>query len=130
MTTRIVIGQRANGDSGIFVSPPGVDADTAADSALVLNVSAKVSQMILMGRLGAGTYNVPLGLTHPPYVFVTSQWDWAGVVGHTLGPGPFRPSPPFPAAAVSKCIVNGSGASVDIYAGYSVVYQVYSQAYA
>lgn len=31
MTNRVVLGQRANGNYGLFVSPAGVDANTAAD---------------------------------------------------------------------------------------------------
>lgn len=50
MSRRIVLGPRANGDVGLFVAPPGVDAMTAPDSALVLNVTSKVSQLVLMGR--------------------------------------------------------------------------------
>ena len=50
MTRRIIGGSRANGDVGLFISPPGVDAFTAADAALILNVTSKVSQLLLLGR--------------------------------------------------------------------------------
>ena len=124
---RMVIGPRANGDNGIFISPPGVDADTAADAALVLNVTSKVSQLILLGRI-AGSGTIPLGLSRSPFVFITSQWDWSGVIGHTTGPGPFRPSPP-PFGAASTATINSNGASMTISSIYSVLYQVYGQAF-
>jgi hypothetical protein len=34
MVDRVVLGQRSNGNYGLFVSPPGVNAYTAADDAL------------------------------------------------------------------------------------------------
>jgi hypothetical protein len=128
MTKRVVIGPRANGDVGLFVSPAGVNADTAADSALLLNVTSKVSQLIMTGLVSAGTSGITLGLSRSPYVFITSQWDWSGVVGHTQGPGPFRPSPP-PSGSASTVTINSNGASMTISAAYSVYYQVYGQAF-
>lgn len=128
MTKRIVLGPRANGDVGIFVSPVGVDADTAADSALRMTITSKVSQLILMGRVSIGTTNIPMGLTRSPYVFLTSQFDFSGVIGHTLGPGPFRPSP-VGSNIQSACAIVGNGASLTIVAAYVCVYQVYSQAW-
>jgi hypothetical protein len=128
MTKRVVIGPRANGDVGLFVSPSGVDADTASDSQLLLNVTSKVSQLILTGLVAAGTPTIALGLSRSPFVFITSQWDWSGVVGHTLGPGPFRPSPP-PSGTASTVTINSNGASMTISAAYTVYYQVYGQAF-
>jgi hypothetical protein len=130
MTKRVVIGPRANGDVGVFVSPSGVDADTAADSALRLSITSKVSQLILLGRVTAGGHTISLGLGRSPYVFLTSQWDFAGVSGHTLGPGPFRPSPPpISGAGVSYLVINSNGASMSINAAYTCVYAVYGQAF-
>lgn len=132
MTKRIIIGPRANGDIGVFVSPVGIDADTAADSALLLNVTSKVSQLILLGRITAsGT--IALGLHRSPYVFITSEWDFSGVTGHTAGPGPIRPSPPSSAYGFSTATINSNGASMTIAIGspgsYPVNYQVYGQAF-
>ncbi len=127
MSRRIVLGPRANGDVGLFVAPPGVDAMTAPDSSLALNVTSKVSQLILMGRASASTL-VALGLSRSPFVFLTSQWDFANVIGHTLGPGPFRPSPPF-FGTPSTCTINGNGASMSLSLSFPAIYQVYSQAF-
>jgi hypothetical protein len=126
MSRRVVIGSRANGDVGLFVSPPGVDAFTAPDSSLLLNVTEKVSQLILMGRV-TSSQTIALGLSRSPVVIVTSQYDWASVIGHTLGPGPFRPSPG-PGASSSNCIINGNGASITVQVSLPTVYQVYNQA--
>jgi hypothetical protein len=136
VSRRIVLGARANGDVGLFVAPPGADAMTAPDSALVLSATSKVSQLVLMGRVTSAAV-VPLGLSRAPFVFVTSQYDFAGIIGHTLGPGPVRPSPPFLAGAVpAKATINGNGASMTITLAstssggpYPVLYQVYSQAF-
>lgn len=127
MSRRIVLGARANGDVGLFISPPGVDAMTAADSALILNVTSKVSQLLLMGRIFS-SQTIPLGLSRSPYVFITSQWDFANVTGHTTGPGPFRPSPP-PFGTGSTATINGNGASMTLNIAYTTIYQVYSQAF-
>lgn len=127
---RVVLGPRANGDIGMFVSPFGVDADTAADSALRLSITSKVSQLILLGRVAAGSHLIPLGLGRSPYVFLTSQWDFAGVTGHVLGPGPFRPSPPPVAgSSASYVVINSNGVSMSISAAYTCVYAVYAQAF-
>ena len=126
MSRRVRGGPRANGDVGLFIGPPGADAATAADAALILNVSSKVSQLILMGR-AIQSVTVPLGLSRSPFVFLTSQYDWASVIGHTLGPGPFTPSPPFLAgASPSTAAINNHGESVSLNLVFPAVYQVYS----
>ena len=121
MSRRARVGPRANGDAGLFIGPPGADAATAADAALILNVSSKVSQLILMGR-AIQSVTVPLGLSRSPFVY-----DWASVIGHTLGPGPFRPSPPFLAgASPSTAAINNHGESMSLNLVFPAVYQVYS----
>jgi hypothetical protein len=125
MTRRVIIGPRANSDVGIFTSPPGVDADTAADSQLIMSVTSKVSQLILMGHVAAGNNTVLLGLNQRPFVFITSQWDFNGVIGHTTGSGPVRPSPPVGTASAS-CSINGNGASMTISSPLQINYFVYS----
>lgn len=128
LVKRVVIGPRANGDIGLFVSPPGVDADTALDANLLLNVTSKVSQLILLGRVTANA-TIALGLSRSPYVFLTSQYDFASVIGHTLGPGPFRPSPLFPATASSNCTINGNGVSMSLVLTLPTQYAVYGAAF-
>lgn len=126
---RIVLGPRANGDKGLFISPVGVDADTAADSALLLNASSKVSQLLLMGRI-TSTQTITLGLGRSPLVFITSEFNWSGITGHTAGPGPFRPSsPPGGATSASTCTVNSNGVSITITLTLPTTFQVYSQAF-
>jgi hypothetical protein len=127
MSRRVRAGQRANGDVGLFIAPPGLDASTAPDAALILNVTSKVSQLILLGKIvSSGT--VALGLSRSPFVFLTSQFDWSSVVGHTLGPGPFRPSPA-PGGGASNCVINGNGASMTFNLSFAATYQVYSAAF-
>jgi hypothetical protein len=128
MSRRIRAGERANGDVGLFIAPPGVDASTASDAALILNVTSKVSQLILLGKI-ASSGTVALALAHSPFVFLTSQFDWSNVIGHTLGPGPFRPSPPF-GTGTSTCTINGNGASMSFNLSLPATYQVYSAAFA
>lgn len=124
----MIRGQRANGDYGIFVSPPGVDAYTAADSQLLLNVSNKISQLILQGSV-PGSATVPLGLGARPIVLVTSYNNLAGVPGHTWGDGPVRPSPIQAGVPSSNVTINSGGASMGISASVKTVYSVYSKTY-
>lgn len=124
---RVVIGPRANGDVGVFVSPPGVDANTAADSALLLGITSKVSQLLLLGKIAAsGT--VILGLHRSPYVFLVSEYNFATIAGHVGGPGPIRPSPA-PGGTSSSATINSNGASMTITTTVPVSYQVYGQAF-
>jgi hypothetical protein len=127
MSRRIVLGPRANGDVGLFIAPPGLDAMTAGDAFLILNVTSKVSQLVLVGRIPASA-TIPLGLGRSPYVFITSQFDFSGVPGHTTGPGPLRPSPP-PGGTASTATINSNGVSMTITTIYPTVYQVYNQAF-
>lgn len=128
MTRCVILGPRNDGTIGIFVSPAGVDAFTAADSALLLNISSKVSQLILLGRVSASAV-ITLGLSRSPYVFVTGQYDFSAIIGHTLGPGPARPSPGVGQTNTSATI-NSNGASMTISTPTQpVVYQVYAQAF-
>lgn len=128
MSNRIVLGRRSNGDMGIFIAPAGVNAMTAADSALILNVSSKVTQLLLMGRVTAsGT--IAIGTSRSPFVIVTSQYNFSGVIGHTAGPGPLRPSPAPGGTSPCTCTVNGNGASITLNISIATVFQVYSQAF-
>jgi hypothetical protein len=121
---RIVVGKRGNGDVGVFVSPSGVDAYTAPDSSLIMSITSKVSQLIAIGH-AAGSTLVTLGLSQRPFVFLTSQYDFNNVFGHTTGPGPVRPSP-LALNPSSTATINGSGASMSISSSLPVKYFVYS----
>ena len=77
-----------------------------------------------MGRATASV-TVPLGLSRSPFVFLTSQFDWSNVIGHTLGPGPFRPSPP-PFGNPSSCAINNHGESMTLNLSFPATYRVYS----
>jgi hypothetical protein len=124
---RIVLGPRArDGQCGFFISPPGINADTAADSQLILNVSSKVSQLLFLGRATNGQL-VALGLARSPFVMLTTQWDFSSVIGHTLGPGPSRPSPPFlVSSSPSTATINGNGASMTLTLVLPGLYAVYN----
>jgi hypothetical protein len=125
---RIRIGDRANGDIGVFISPTGVDATTASDSQLVMGISTKISNLILLGHVSSSAL-VPLGLHSRPFIFLTSQYSFSGVIGHTAGPGPMRPSPPVSGGSSASALINSSGASMSITASTSVYYIVYSATY-
>lgn len=90
MTRRVVIGKRSNGDTGVFVSPVGVDAYTAADSALVLGISSRVSQLLLLGKV-TSSQNVTLGFGAVPHVLLTSLQTYLDAT--VSFSGPVRPAP-------------------------------------
>ena len=126
-TRRIVIGRRADGTYGIFVSRPGFDAYTTADVNLVLNIQSKVSQLILMGSVNS-TQVVPLGLSRSPVVLVTSKNTMAGVPGYVGPGGPTRPSPlAINVSAFASATINGNGASVTINAPIPTTFAVYAK---
>lgn len=127
MSRRVILGARANGDTGLFISPPGVDAYTAADSALVLNVSSKVSQLILLGSISSSQL-ISLGLGQQPIVLVTSYNTVSSSSGNQSGPS--RPSPVASDQGTSSSVViNSGGASMTISALVKTVYAVYSKAF-
>ena len=126
-TRRIVIGKRNDGTFGIFVSPSGVDAFTAADASLVLNIQSKVSQLILMGSVSSNQV-ISLGLSRSPVVHVTSKNTLAGVPGYSGAGGPTRPSPlAVNVSAFSYATINGNGASVTIIAPVPTSFAVYAK---
>lgn len=125
-----MVGKRSNGNLGIFVSPPGIDALTATDAQLTLNINSKISQLILLG-FSVGNQIIALGLSRSPFVFVTSQNTISDVPGYNGLNGPMRPSPvgisgvslSNPAAAAT---INSNGASMSISAGGRASYAVYN----
>ncbi|WP_257195872.1 MULTISPECIES: hypothetical protein [unclassified Bradyrhizobium] len=125
----------------MFVSKgSGFDAHTTADSNLILNVSAKVSTLLLLGKVSA-TQTIALGLSRSPIVMVTTQNPLTGLPGYSGSGGPCRPSPLItmtpdgsggyivgispPGAA----IINGNGASLTVSCSGPTVYAVYSKAF-
>lgn len=134
---RVVIGTRGNGDRGLFVSPPGVNAFTAADSALLLSIFSKMSQLLLLGQV-ASSGTVALGLGKNPLVILTSQNPFSdfGISGLGNLSGPSRPSPcativTGPSVSrgnLSSAVINSSGASMSISTSVKTFYAVYNRA--
>ena len=127
MTRRVVIGKRGNGDTGVFVSPAGVDAYSAADASLLLNVVSKVSQLILSGNVSS-TQLISLGLGQQPIVLLTTYYNASLIVGVTSN-GPFRPSPFQPGLTAGNVAINGSGISMTITTSVQTGFAVYSKAF-
>lgn len=133
MTPRVVIGQRSNGDQGIFISPPGVNAYTAADSALILTISRKSAQLLLLGQVSS-SQTVALGLGSNPLVLITSQNPFSD--GTTTVTGPSRPSPTgaywdghvLQRGNLASATINSGGASLSITTVGKMFYSVYNEA--
>lgn len=139
MTRRVVIGKRANGDTGVFVSPVGVDAYTAPDDSLILGISARVSQLLLLGRVGS-SQSVTLGFGGIPHVLITSLQ--AVNLGYISFTGPARPSPMMTStpdgsggytlspANPSFADIASDGSSMYVTAPRNTIYAVYNRAIA
>lgn len=137
MTRRVIIGTRGNGDRGLFVSPPGVDAYTAADSALLLSASSKISQLLLLGQVPSSD-TVALGLGKNPIVILTSQntFDDFGLSGYGALTGPSRPAPcativtgpTVSRGSLASAVINSSGANMTITSAVKCFYAVYNRA--
>jgi len=139
-TRRVVIGKRADGAYGIFVSKAGFDAYTTADSNLLLNVSSKVSTLLLLGKVSS-TQTIALGLSRSPIVLVTTQNSLSGLPGYSGSGGPCRPSPLMSMTpdgsggyvvgytTPGTATINGNGASMTVTCGGPTVYAVYSKAF-
>ncbi|MES2030832.1 MAG: hypothetical protein V4477_16755 [Pseudomonadota bacterium] len=126
---RVVIGMRANGDDGIFVAPSGLDALTASDAQLLLNISSKVPQLILLGAV-ASSQSVALGTGRAPYVFLTNRQSMVGVPGYGNLDGPIRPAPNGTYGTTTECYADvatdGSSMAVTVASGTRVSYAVYN----
>ncbi|WP_420132598.1 hypothetical protein [Rhodopseudomonas sp.] len=88
----IVMGVRHNADCGLFVAPPGIDAYFATDDQLRLNISSKISQLVLFGWVG-GPAAIGLGFSRSPFVIITSREPMYDIVGISGLEGAIRPSP-------------------------------------
>ncbi len=126
---RIVIGKRADGTLGVFVSPAGIDAHTATDAQLLLNISSKVPQLILLGAV-ASSQSVVLGTGRAPYVFLTNRQSMVGVPGYGNLDGPIRPAPNGTYGTTTECYADvasdGSAMAVTVASGTRVSYAVYN----
>jgi len=140
---RVIIGRRSlsNPIKGIFISPPGVDAETAADDDLTLNISDNVNQLLSLGYV-TSDITLPLGLSRTPLVFLTSRFDLSPYYGYGFVQGPIRPSPYastnavlvgetvyyVAAPACSTATVNANGASVTFDVEVRTDYAIYRNA--
>jgi hypothetical protein len=131
-TNRVVIGQRASGAMGLFVSPPGVDAMTAPDNQLLLNISDRVSQLLFLGFVGS-TQNVSLGVSGRPIVLLWSSANLGGIPGYEGVVGPTRPSPlgygTVTGVQSANVLVQAGGAYMTIACGARTGYAVYNSPY-
>lgn len=137
MTRRVVIGRRANGDTGVFVSPVGVDAYTTADANLVLGISARVSQLLLLGSVSS-SQSVALGFGGVPHVLITSLQTVN--LSYITFNGPVRPSPmmtstpdgsggyTYTSADPSFADIASDGSSMYVTAPRKTIYAVYNRA--
>lgn len=128
MSRRIVVGKRGNGDYGIFVSKAGFDALVALDNELIMNISDKVSSLIMLGNVPE-TVTIPLGFSQPPVVLATAQYSLAWLENFVGTGGPARPSPFLDFGGSVTATINDNGASVTITSNGKAVYAVYSKAF-
>jgi hypothetical protein len=86
MTTRVVLGKRGSA-YGLWVSPAGVDAMSAADSLLRFHMNTALEQLAMIGYATAGQV-VALNFGVQPHVLLLGTYN--GVAVHR----------PFPNAAL------------------------------
>lgn len=142
---RVIIGRRSASDPtpGIYVSSPGINAESAPESSLVLNVSTKINQLIMQGFV-TGNATIPLGLSRSPFVFLTSRYNMAADYGYEFLVGPIRPSPYttlimvpnggggfdfYPAPPSATATINSNGSSMTISTTVRTDYVVFRNAF-
>jgi hypothetical protein len=136
-----VVGKRADGANGLFVSKVGFDASTAADANLIVNVTSKVSTLLLMGKV-ASTATIALGLSRSPIVLVTTLNPLnSNLPGYSGSSGPARPSPFMTltpdghggyvvgTSPPGTATINSNGASVTVTCSVTTLYAVFSKAF-
>lgn len=127
MTRRVVIGQRANGDFGIFVSPPGIDAYTATDDQLNLSASNRVTQLLQIGVLG-GSGSVYLGLPVRPLVLIFGTGNATGELpGYPGVQGVARPAPLYGGDPQAYADIASDGSSMYVTCSIRTIYAVYNR---
>jgi hypothetical protein len=129
MTRRVVLGQRANGDYGLFVSPPGIDAYTAPDEQLSLSASNRMAQLLQIGAIGGST-TVFLGLSIRPIVILFGTGNITGELpGYPGVQGVGRPAPLFAGDPQSYVDIAGDGSAMNVTCGARTIYAVYNRQY-
>lgn len=127
MTRRVVLGPRANGDFGMFVSPPGVDAYTASDEQLNLSASNRLAQLLQIGAVGGST-TIYLGLSIRPIVILFGTGNRTGeLVGYPGVKGVARPAPLYGGDGNSFADIAGDGSSMAITCFDRLIYAVYNR---
>lgn len=127
MSRRFIGGIRANGDTGLFISPPGVDAYTAPDASLVLSVGSKVSQLVLLGSVST-SQTISIGLGQRPIVLVTT-YNSITLTGPGTRTGVIRPSPWALGQVSANVTINSSGLSMSISTSVQTTFAVYAKAF-
>lgn len=127
MSRRVVAGIRANGDTGLFVSPPGVDAYTASDASLVLSIGSKVSQLVLLGSVFS-SQTISIGLGQQPIVLVTT-YNSINLTGPGPRSGVIRPSPWASGQVSASVTINSGGLSMTVSTSVQTTYAVYAKAF-
>lgn len=127
MTRRAVIGLRANGDAGMFVSPPGVDAFTATDDQLNLSASDRVTQLLQLGVVYSSG-SVYLGLPVRPAVLLFGSGNATGELpGYSGVVGVARPAPLYGGDPQAYADMASDGSSMYITCGIRTIYAVYNR---
>jgi hypothetical protein len=85
MTPRVVLGKRGT-EYGIWVTPPGFNAQTALDSVMVMQMSTSIDQTIIIGAVSS-TQLVPLGLNARPMVLLTVKGSHPSLGNVSMNPG-------------------------------------------
>jgi hypothetical protein len=89
-----VFGTRSDGLRGVFIAPPGVDADTAPVDQMALYYGALKTQLISKAMLVSSPTTIPLGFTtYTPIIFI-HRFQEVDYGGFTL-PGFVRPDANF-----------------------------------
>lgn len=127
MTRRVVIGQRANGDFGLFCAPPGVDAFTAPDDQLNLSASNRVTQLLQLGVLGSSG-SVYLGLSVRPVVLIFGTGNQGGELpGYPGVSGVARPAPLYGSDYGAATDIASDGSSMFVTCNARTIYAVYNR---
>jgi hypothetical protein len=127
MTRRVVLGQRANGDYGLFVSPPGIDAYTAPDDQLNLSASNRLTQMLQIGVV-TESQNVHLGLTVRPIVMLFGSGNTTGELpGYPGIVGVARPAPLFGGDPIAYADIASDGSTMAITCSTRTIFAVYNR---